>query len=368
MTGTHDLLGVGIGPFNLSLAALLDPVDGVDAVFFDQADGFAWHPGLLVEGTTTQVPFLADQVTLADPTSRHSFLEYLRAHDRLYRFYLRERFHLPRREYDHYCRWVAGRLAACRFGTRVEGLRWLPGPGLFEAELTEVGSGRTSRRRARNLVLGVGWAPAVPAALAGALGKDVFHAAEFLSYQAVPGLPHDRLLAGELDPATAGGFTATLAVTGADPGDYLWFPVHDWQWEHVVVPLFAPSLAAGDLVPPRPGTRRVPAPAVDPHPDQPHHPAPPPPQAAHEHPQHPGLAGPAHGQDAGRPPGDRVPHRHRGRRPVPRRRPAAGPARRGGQPGRAPPRLRDPARRPLPVQGAARLHLAREPPRQARGG
>jgi hypothetical protein len=249
MTGTHDLLGVGIGPFNLSLAALLDPVDGVDAVFFDQADGFAWHPGLLVEGTTTQVPFLADLVTLADPTSRHSFLEYLRAHDRLYRFYLRERFHLPRREYDHYCRWVAGRLAACRFGTRVEGLRWLPGPGLFEAELTEVGSGRTSRRRARNLVLGVGWAPAVPAALAGALGKDVFHAAEFLSYQAVPGLPHDRLLAGELDPATAGGFTATLAATGADPGDYLWFPVHDWQWEHVVVPLFAPSLAAGDLVP-----------------------------------------------------------------------------------------------------------------------
>ena len=129
------------------------------------------------------MPFLADLVTMADPTSRHSFLEYLRAHDRLYRFYLREQFHLPRREYDHYCRWVAGRLAACRFGTRVEGLRWLPGPGLFEAELTEVASGRTSRRRARNLVLGVGWAPAVPAALAGALGKDVFHAAEFLDHR-----------------------------------------------------------------------------------------------------------------------------------------------------------------------------------------
>ena len=48
------------------------------------------------------------------------------------------------------------RLAACRFGTRVDGLRWLPGAGLFEAELTEVASGRTSRRRARNLVLGVG--------------------------------------------------------------------------------------------------------------------------------------------------------------------------------------------------------------------
>jgi lysine N6-hydroxylase len=183
VTAVHDLLGVGIGPFNLSLAALAEPVDGLDAVFFDQAPAFAWHPGLLVEGTTTQVPFLADLVTLADPTSRHSFLEYLRVHDRLYRFYLRERFHLPRREYDHYCRWVAGRLPGCRFGTRVERLAWLDGPGLFEAELTEVASGRTSRRRARNLVLGVGTTPAVPPALAGALGKDVFHAAEFLDHR-----------------------------------------------------------------------------------------------------------------------------------------------------------------------------------------
>lgn len=214
MIGTHDLLGVGIGPFNLSLAALLDPVDGVDAVFFDQADGFAWHPGLLVEGTTTQVPFLADLVTLADPTSRQSFLEYLRAHDRLYRFYLRERFHLPRREYDHYCRWVAGRLAACRFGTRVEGLRWLPGPGLFEAELTEVGSGRTSRRRARNLVLGIGWAPAVPAALAGALGKDVFHAAEFLDHR-------ERLRQAAAITVVGSGQSGAevfLALLGEQPG------------------------------------------------------------------------------------------------------------------------------------------------------
>jgi lysine N6-hydroxylase len=89
---------------------------------------------------------------------------------------------------------VAGRLPGCRFGIRVEELRWLEGageprgsgpvdrdgPGLFEATLTEVATGRTSRRRARNLVLGVGTTPAVPDALAGALGKDVFHAAEFL--------------------------------------------------------------------------------------------------------------------------------------------------------------------------------------------
>jgi lysine N6-hydroxylase len=199
----HDLLGVGIGPFNLGLAALLDGVEEVDAAFLDERPGFSWHPGLLIEGTTTQVPFLADLVSLVDPTSPHSFLNYLRAHDRLLRFYLRERFHLPRREYDHYCRWVAGRLPSCRFGARVEALRWLAEERLFEADVRAPGAaargvaaggrppanGRvsartgTKRMRARHAVLGVGTVPHVPEPLAGALGPDLFHAAGFLHHR-----------------------------------------------------------------------------------------------------------------------------------------------------------------------------------------
>ncbi len=179
----YDLVGVGIGPFNLALAALLEPVAEVRALFLEQAPAFSWHPGLLLEGSTTQVPFLADLVTMADPTSPHSFLAYLKAHDRLYRFYVREEFHVPRREYDHYCRWVAGRLAACRFGRRVERVRWLDGPALFEVDVVEMAAGATQRVRGRNLVLGVGSAPRVPAALAPALGKDVLHAASFLDHR-----------------------------------------------------------------------------------------------------------------------------------------------------------------------------------------
>jgi lysine N6-hydroxylase len=178
----RDLVGVGIGPFNLSLAALLEPLEEVDAAFFEQRPEFSWHPGLLLEGSTTQVPFLADLVTLADPTSRHSFLAYLADHDRLYRFYFRERFQVPRREYDHYCRWVAGRLGSCRFGSRVEAVCWLDGPGLFELDVVALDGGRAERVRGRHLVLGVGSAPHVPAALAPALGKDVLHAGGFLDH------------------------------------------------------------------------------------------------------------------------------------------------------------------------------------------
>lgn len=176
----HDLLGVGIGPFNLGLAALLDPVEDVDALFVDENPRFSWHPGLLIEGATTQVPFLADLVSLVDPTSRHGFLEYLRVHDRLLRFYLRERFHLPRREYDHYCRWVAERLPSCRFGTRVEALRWIDAGAVFEADLHDVAGGGRRRVRARDVVLGVGTVPHVPDVLAPALGPDLVHAAGYL--------------------------------------------------------------------------------------------------------------------------------------------------------------------------------------------
>jgi lysine N6-hydroxylase len=178
MKEPYDLLGVGIGPFNLGLAALADPLDGVNALFLDAKPAFSWHPGLLLDDATLQVPFLADLVSLVDPTSRWSFLNYLREHDRLFPFYFSERFHMPRREYDHYCRWVADALPSCRFDTRVEALTW-------DGDAFTVTAGAGSVR-ARNVVLGIGTEPVVPDALAGLLGKEVFHAGQYLHH--VPAL------------------------------------------------------------------------------------------------------------------------------------------------------------------------------------
>ena len=102
MTSSHDVVGVGIGPFNLGLAALLHGVGDVDALFLDAKPRFHWHPGLMLDDAEVQVPFLADLVTLADPTSPYSFLSYLHARGRLYRFYFHERLHVLRREFDAY--------------------------------------------------------------------------------------------------------------------------------------------------------------------------------------------------------------------------------------------------------------------------
>ena len=74
---------------------------------------------MMLEGATIQTPFLADLVTLADPTSPFSFLNYLKETGRLYSFYIRENFYPLRAEYNDYCRWAAEQLTAVRFGTQV---------------------------------------------------------------------------------------------------------------------------------------------------------------------------------------------------------------------------------------------------------
>src|ERR1700722_5514270 len=122
--GPIDLLGIGIGPFNMSLAAMADQVPGLRTAFFERQCEFRWHPGLMIEGTMLQVPFLADLVSLVDPQSRWSFLSYLQASDRLFPFYFAERFHLHRAEYEAYCRWVSRSLPHCLFGREVESVNW----------------------------------------------------------------------------------------------------------------------------------------------------------------------------------------------------------------------------------------------------
>lgn len=186
----HDVVGIGIGPFNLGLAALADPLD-LDAVFLDRAAEFRWHPGMMLEGATIQVPFLADLVTMADPTSRFSFLAWLKATGRLYPFYIRESFYPLRSEYDAYCRWVAEQLPSLRWGRDVTAVEVDPDDEdlyVVHARTADgtgsgrTGSGRTETYRTRHVVLGVGTRPVVPEALRGLPGPWL-HSADYLTHR-----------------------------------------------------------------------------------------------------------------------------------------------------------------------------------------
>ncbi|MFG2409446.1 IucA/IucC family protein [Streptomyces brevispora] len=70
------------------------------------------------------------------------------------------------------------------------------------------------------------------------------------AYRGVPSLATaEQLYAQELDPEVRESFAAVLRGRGLDPDGYYCLPVHPWQWDEWIVPLFAPAIAAGDIVP-----------------------------------------------------------------------------------------------------------------------
>lgn len=71
-------------------------------------------------------------------------------------------------------------------------------------------------------------------------------------HRPLPRYPHaghpDRLYGEELAPATRHAFARTIADEGHDPADYLYLPVHPWQWDETIAPLFAPQLADRSII------------------------------------------------------------------------------------------------------------------------
>lgn len=171
-----DFVGIGLGPFNLGLACLTEPIEELNGVFLDSKPDFEWHAGMFLEGAHLQTPFMSDLVTLADPTSPYSFLNYLKEKGRLYSFYIRENFYPLRVEYDDYCRWAANKLTSVRFSTTVTEVT-------FEDGLYAVRTDAGDTYRAKHLVLGTGTPPYIPEACEG-LGGDFIHNSRYLTHKA----------------------------------------------------------------------------------------------------------------------------------------------------------------------------------------
>ncbi len=114
-----DFIGIGLGPFNLSLAALLQAKTPLQYRFFEVKAQFEWHAGMQLPQSVLQVPFMADLVSMVDPTSPFSFLNYLKHQQRLYKFYFLEQSHIARQEYNHYCQWVAQQLDTIQYQSEV---------------------------------------------------------------------------------------------------------------------------------------------------------------------------------------------------------------------------------------------------------
>ncbi|MFJ3958130.1 IucA/IucC family protein [Arthrobacter sp. NPDC090010] len=69
-----------------------------------------------------------------------------------------------------------------------------------------------------------------------------------------PGLDYRRHMTEELGFDAVAFFEAELAASGLDPAEYLFLPVHPWQWEHKIAVTFAAEIARQRIVPLGTGT------------------------------------------------------------------------------------------------------------------
>jgi lysine N6-hydroxylase len=178
----YDFVGIGVGPFNLGLACLTEPIDELNGIFLDKRDCFNWHPGMLLQDSMLQIPFLADLVTLADPTSPFSFLNYIKEQGRIYSFYIRQNFYLLRNEFNRYCQWAGNKLSNIHFNTQVEHIDYCEEEQCYVIIAICKTNGRTKIYRGRKLVLGTGTVPYVPVCCRNMIG-DPFHSAYYLDHK-----------------------------------------------------------------------------------------------------------------------------------------------------------------------------------------
>jgi lysine N6-hydroxylase len=167
-----DFCGIGIGPFNLGLAALSSGIPNLNAIFFDRKPCFNWHEGMLIDWTRLQVPFYADLVTLADPCNRYSFLNFLKSQNRLFQFAISEEHYVLRQEYNQYCKWVAQQLQNLYFNSCVVTYD-------TKSNSFEINMANRTKVHAKKLVLGVGTQPYIPV-LKPSYSSNIFHSSDYL--------------------------------------------------------------------------------------------------------------------------------------------------------------------------------------------
>ncbi|WP_455925905.1 lysine N(6)-hydroxylase/L-ornithine N(5)-oxygenase family protein [Pseudomonas putida] len=189
ISSTYDVLGIGFGPSNLALAIALQEQAlqqgrHYQALFLDKQHDYRWHGNTLVTQSELQISYLKDLVTLRNPTSPYSFVNYLHKHDRLIDFINLGTLYPCRMEYNDYLRWVAGQFAAqCAYGEEVS--RVEPVPGSNGIDLLKVVStdtrGQERSRLTRSVVVSTGGTPRIPAAFSH-LREDgrVFHHSRYL--------------------------------------------------------------------------------------------------------------------------------------------------------------------------------------------
>lgn len=182
----YDIVGIGFGPANLALAIAFEEVaPDVSIRFVETQREPVWQGAMLLDGADVQHHPCRDLVTLRNPRSRYTFINYLFETGRLID-HLNVPLHFPlRKEYAGYLRWATDQFRdLVDFATRATRIDIVDING---ARLFEVHTDAGRRLHARALCLGTGRTPRVPPPFDVVDDDRVFHSCRYLDR--IRGLP-----------------------------------------------------------------------------------------------------------------------------------------------------------------------------------
>ncbi|GAA1407883.1 MULTISPECIES: lysine N(6)-hydroxylase/L-ornithine N(5)-oxygenase family protein [Oerskovia] len=180
MTRCHDVIGIGFGPANLALAIALEEEGyGLDVRFLESSAGPSWQSAMMLDGSDIQNHPVRDLVSLRNPRSRYSFINFLFENGRLLE-HLNVPMEFPlRKEYAQYVTWAARLLGGqVDYGVHVTGVAL--GKDAEGESYYEVTTSTGEVLRARALVIGTGRSPFVPAPFDEVDSPRVFHLTRYL--------------------------------------------------------------------------------------------------------------------------------------------------------------------------------------------
>lgn len=175
---------VGAGPANLALAVAMEesgaPHLAKQALLLEQHPDIKWQRNLLLPWARSQVSFLKDLVTLRNPRSRFSFLNYLHQQGELDDFVNLSTFNPYRWQLSAYQQWVGEQLehVGIRYNARTERIdpRYAH-DGSISGWTVTLADGDTIG--CRDLVVGIGRDANIPEVLRALPAERVVHSTQY---------------------------------------------------------------------------------------------------------------------------------------------------------------------------------------------
>ncbi|MGC9537112.1 lysine N(6)-hydroxylase/L-ornithine N(5)-oxygenase family protein [Streptomyces sp. UG1] len=180
---TVELLAIGAGPANLALAVALEelaPELAEQTLVLEREKNVVWQRGMLLPDALSQVSFLKDLVTMRNPRSEFSFINFLHTRDRLDAFVNLGSFVPYRSEISEYLQWVADSLQNVRveYGHEATAIADVhSADGELTGWTVTLADGDTIG--CRYLVIGAGRDAHVPAVFDGLPAERVIHSTEY---------------------------------------------------------------------------------------------------------------------------------------------------------------------------------------------